>query len=178
MLISDKDAFDFTGFNDDADKDIKVKVEYNAQLYPLSGALQQTPSNDNANMFLHQSQVLRDSTLVDLPSFVADRGQQNMSLDNLNLNSNITYSSSSNIPSPQDDQYSYVSSPADDQQLASPYSGHYNTKPKLNIKLNEFDFPVKEEVPSALNTPDLIEDVVNMGSEFNILDLVNNEVSV
>ncbi|XP_076252508.1 uncharacterized protein LOC143191378 isoform X1 [Rhynchophorus ferrugineus] len=176
--IFDKDAFDFPEFNDD-DKDLKVKVEYNAQLYPFSGALQPAPSNDNANMFLYQSQLLRDSAPVAIPSFMADKGQPNVSLDNINLNSNITYCSSSNLPSPQDDQYSYVSSPADDQQLAtSPYSGHCNTKPKLNLNIDQFNCSIKEEGPSALNTPDLIEDVVNMGSEFDLLDLVNGDITV
>lgn len=98
-----------------------------------------------------------------------------------NLSVNSIKNSNSTATSPQDDRYSYISSPADDQQmdLSVPelYEHSYDTKLKLNLMTEQFKFPLKQEGLSALNTPDVIDEVVNMGNDFNILDLVNNEVS-
>ncbi|XP_050312271.1 kinesin-related protein 12 [Anthonomus grandis grandis] len=79
--------------------------------------------------------------------------------------------------SPQDDRYSYISSP----ELAVPerfdHAYHRAASRPAALHLATFQPPCKAGTTDALvlNTPDVIEGVVSMGTEFNILDLVNNE---
>ncbi|XP_030763839.1 uncharacterized protein LOC115888299 isoform X2 [Sitophilus oryzae] len=175
--------------------DLKVKVEYNAHVYQWP-SLQARAGHDptsisvgakHQEMFLYQPQANAHNNVFTYnnkttttpnnanPFMDPDIYRQPTALDSLSVNSNVKYSSSSNVPSPQDDQYSYISSSADEQQLGSPFDGHMDVKPKLNLMIDEFRFPIKEEASSTLNTPDVIDDVVNMGTEFNLLDLINNE---
>lgn len=91
-------------------------------------------------------------------------------------NNNTIKMSNSTGTSPQDDRYSCISSPAEEFSVPENFDYTQDTKPRLNLMLERFKFPVKQEGMSTLNTPDVIDEVVQMGSDFNILDLVN-EVS-
>lgn len=210
--VFDKDAFDFTTQpsvkSNENICDLKVKVEYNAQIYSCGKNMYRnlTSATDNKvqnkenysisilgnkqpemNLYQPYAQNISSRNKTDdmlghpyqeLPMFDSTAAHNEMSSNSdLSVNNNIKYSYST-VPSPQEDRYSYISSPGNDQQADFSMPDHdylYDTKPRLNLMTDQFKFPIKSEIASVLNTPDVIDEVVNLGPNFNILDLVNNE---
>lgn len=209
--VFDKDAADFTYpsvKSTENNNGLKVKVEYNAQIYSCGktmykdlnlGTDNQVQNKENysisrvgnkqSEMNLYQPFAhaisskdnmddVYSTPYQDLNLFGNTAAYNEMSFNsNFSVNSNIKYSNST-VSSPQDDRYSYISSPSNDQQEFSVPDENDHTfeiKPKLNLMIDQFKFPIKHEGPSTLNTPDVINEVVNMGTDFNILDLVNSE---
>ncbi|CAG9765161.1 unnamed protein product [Ceutorhynchus assimilis] len=176
--VFDKGAFDFCATNSaktasTPTTNLKVKVELNAQYYPC-GLL----ANDKNNETFSVSTASLDDDYAQIISYNKPLNNPTPFASNLSLSSNNIKKSNSTATSPQDDRYSYVSSPDQQMDLEVPQQYYYDYNPnnlKLNLMTEEFKYPFKEEGLSTLNTPDVIDGVVNMGNEFNILDLVNNE---
>ncbi|XP_048526526.1 uncharacterized protein LOC109539164 isoform X1 [Dendroctonus ponderosae] len=130
--------------------------------------------NEQSEMYLYQpfAQSLYNQGAYS-PVFLQDNTAINQPrLYSTNLSSNNHFNSTTT--SPQDDRYSYISSPANLQPEPTGKEQLQHTL-RLNLMAERFKFPIKEEAISTLNTPDVIDEVVQMGTDFNILDLVDNE---
>ncbi|XP_066138363.1 uncharacterized protein [Euwallacea fornicatus] len=202
--VFDKEAFDFTPPSTKLDENktgLKVKVEYNSQYYSrgknllsdldlaLDNQLQSNNVNEMGNeqcdMYLYQPFAQSITTKENSIDFGHDFLGEMLSFkeaslaNNLSINNNNIKDSNSTSASPQDDRYSCISSPAEDQQVDVSVPDHFDQickkPPALNLMLDQYKFPIKEEGLSTLNTPDVIDEVVLMGTDFNILKLVNNE---
>lgn len=185
FLVADKDAFNFPQQSTPAKPDKikanpKVKVEtlqhYSHSDLNLSADNQVhckenccPMGNEQTEMYLYQP--FAQSLYNHSPVFLQDNTAINQpALYSTNLSSNNHFNSTNT--SPQDDRYSYISSPVDLQP--EPTGREHLQKLRLNLRAEQFRFPIKEE--ATLNTPDVIDEVVQMGTEFNILDLVDSEV--
>lgn len=187
----DKEAFDFTPPPSAKPSGLKIKDEYyNAQYnnYPRSPAIFKDLSLDLDNQ-VHNDVGMESTDMYLYPSTAHDllnnysnnvkNANGKSFASNLSVysnNNNTIKISNSTGTSPQEDRYSCISSPAEEFSVPENFDYTQNTKPRLNLMLERFKFPVKQEGMSTLNTPDVIDEVVQMGSDFNILDLVN-EVS-
>ncbi|KAL1490762.1 hypothetical protein ABEB36_013407 [Hypothenemus hampei] len=165
--------------------DSKIKVEHyptNTNILSLDRYYHSGPNTkieavghiDN-DMLLYQQQSAHDKKTSYNSNFdvFEDFYNNNNNNNNVNLSLNNIKKANSTCPSPQeDDSYSCASSPND---LAAVPDRDRANKMTLNLMGERFKFPLKEEGISSLNTPDVIEGVVEMGNDFNILDLVNHE---
>lgn len=189
--FSDKEAFDFTPPPSAKPSGLKIKDEYNNAQYnyprgqaiftDLSLALDNQVHNDvgmeSTDMYLYQSTA---HDLLNNYSNNVENANGKTFASNLSVysNNNTVKMSNSTGTSPQDDRYSCISSPAEEFSVPENVEYTQDTKPRLNLMLERFKFPVKQEGMSTLNTPDVIDEVVQMGNDFNILDLVNEVSSV